>query len=219
MYSRKALAAAVINAFLMLSNQAIAGVLFTTGAMTEISAPVSFVTGATESSTSIAILDEGITVLSADVELNVYGVGVHGDDPPPYLVVPAGTRVQSYLVHFDPVGSSFATLTGAVFFDLGETVIGIQTHTPLLYTTDVPLGHPLATYPGTFDAFRGFETLPGPDSVTLPPGLGSASFTLFAELGVDHARILTAPVPEPTSFVVFGLVFIVIVCISRRLKN
>jgi hypothetical protein len=158
-------------------------------------------------------------VLSAAVELNVYGVGIHGDDPPPYLVVPAGTRVQSYLVHFDPVGSSFATLTGAVFFDPGETIIGIQTHTPLLYTTDGPLGDPLATYPGTFDAFRGFETLPGPDSVTLPPGLGSASFTLFAELGVDHARILTVPVPEPTSFVVFGFVLIVIFCKSRRLGN
>jgi len=201
---------------LTLGNQAIADIAFTTGAMTEISAPVSFVTGDTESSTSIAILDEGITVLSADVELNVYGVGVHGDDPPPYLTVPAGLRVQSYLVHFDPVGSSFATLTGAVFFEPGETVIGIQTHTPLLYTTDGPLGHPLATYPGTFDAFRGFETLPGPDSVTLPPGMASASFTLFAELGVDHARILTAPVPEPTSLAVFGLVLFVIAGVSRR---
>lgn len=205
MYSCKALASAVISAMLMLAHQAVADIDFTTVAMTEITAPVSFATGATESSTSIAILDEGITVLASDVELNVYGVGVHGDNPPPYLVVPAGTRVQSYLVHFDPIGSSFATATGAVFFEPGETVIGIQTHTPLLYTTDGPLGHPLAMYPGVFDAFRGFETLPGTDTVTLPPGMGSASFTLFAELGVDHARIITSPViPEPTPIVLLA---------------
>jgi hypothetical protein len=206
MFLRKSFSVGLASAIAMLANQANADILFTTGAMAEISAPVSFVTGDNESSTSIDILDEGVSVLASDVELNVYGVGVHGDDPPPYLIVPSGTRVQSYLVHFDPSGSGFATLTGAVFFDLGETVIGIQTHTPLLYTTDGPLGHPLATYPGVFDAFRGFETLPGTDTVTLPPGLGSASFTLFAELGVDHARIFTSPViPEPSSLALLGL--------------
>jgi hypothetical protein len=202
---------------LVLANQAVADIAFTTGAMTEIAAPVSFTTGATESSTSIAILDEGITVLASDVEVNAYGIGIHGDDPPPYLIVPAGTRVQSYLVHFDPVGSGFATATGAVFFDLGETIIGVQTHTPLLYTTDGPLGHPLATYPGVFDAFRAFETLPGTDTVTLPPGMGSASFTLFAELGVDHARIITSPViPEPSSIALLAAGLIGISRLSRR---
>ena len=196
----------LLSTSFVLADQAEADILFTTGAMTEIPAPVSFVEGDTESSTSIAILDEGVTVLSSDVSVNAFGVGAHGDSPPPYLVVPSGTPVHSYFVHFDPVGGAFATLTGAVFFDPGETVIGVQTHTPLLYTTDGPLGHPLATYPGTFDMFRAFETLPGPDSVTLPPGMGSASFTLYAELGVDHARILTSPaVPEPSSFALFGV--------------
>jgi hypothetical protein len=42
---------------------------------------------------------------------------------------------------------------------------------------------------------------------------------LFAELGVDHARILTSPVPELMSIVVFGVVFIVIGYISRRVGN
>ena len=133
----------------------------------------------------------------------------------PYLTVPSGTRVHSYFVHFDPIGGSFATLTGAVFFDPGETVIGVQTHSPLLYGTDGPLGDPMATYPGTFDMFRAFETLPGTDTVTLPPGMASASFTLFAELGVDHARILTAPVPEPSSIAVLGLVFIGLASLTR----
>jgi hypothetical protein len=46
--------------------------------------------------------------------------------------------------------------------------------------------------------------------------MGSASVTLFAELGIDQARILTVPVPEPTSLAIFGLVFIGMVRSSRR---
>ena len=58
--SGKMLAVAIASAVLLLIEHAEADILFTTGAMTPISAPVSFVEGATESSTSIAILDEGV---------------------------------------------------------------------------------------------------------------------------------------------------------------
>ncbi len=64
----------------------------------------------------------------------------------------------------------------------------------------------MATYPDTFIEFRAFESLPGLDTVTLPPGLGSASFTLFAELGVDQARILTSVVPEPGAWLLVAIV-------------
>lgn len=173
-------------------------IAFTTGAMTEIFSPVSFVEGATESSTSIVILDEGVVTLSAAVLVNAFGVGTFGGTVPPLTSIPEGTLVNSYLVHFDPVGGGFATLTGDVFFEPGEVIIGIQTHTPLLYAADPIVGDPAATYP-PFMEFRGFETLPGPDSVTIPPGMASASFTMFAELGIDHARIFTAPVPAPAA--------------------
>lgn len=206
MVVRKTLSAVLLISIVTLASQAVADIVSTTGAMTEISAPVSFVPGDTESSTSIAILDEGITLLVDDQFVNAFGVGTHDGSAPPYLLVPAGTLVHSYFVHFDPIGSGFATATGAVFFSPGETIIGVQTHTPLLYASDAPLGHPMATYPDTFIEFRAFETLPGTDTVTLPPGLGSASFTLFAELGVDHARIFTTVVPEPGAWWLVGVV-------------
>jgi len=194
---------------------AFADIAFTTGAMVEVAAPISFVGGATESSSSIIILDEGVHTLTADVFVNAFGPGSHGDDPPPYLLIPAGTVVQSYHVHFDPVGGVFATLTGAVFFEPGEFIIGVQTHTPLLYAADGVVGHPLATYPGAFDTFRAFETLPSPDSVFLPVDMGSASFSLFAELGVDNARIITMPVPGPSSLCL-AAGFVTFTAVRRR---
>jgi hypothetical protein len=216
---RKTQLLAIVALTLAYAPPAQADIAFTTGAMTQIFAPVSFVSGDTESSTTIAILDEGVSVLPADTFVNAFGVGVHDGTAPPYLLVPMGTRVHSYIVHFDPIGSSFATLSGSVFFDPGETIIGVQTHTPLLYDTDAPLGHPMATYP-PFMEFRAFEFLPGTDTVTLPPGMASAAFTMFAELGIDQARILTTPaIPEPATLALFGLAAVGITILSRSRRR
>ncbi len=202
MFQSRILAIVLSSATFLLAHPAYAGVLFTTGAMTEISAPVSFVEGDTESSSAILILDEGLTVLPGEIIVNAVGVGTHTGASGPDIHIPGGSLVQTYIVHFDPVGGIFATATGDVIFDPGETIIGIQTHTPYLYLADPAVGHPDATYPPTapIDDFRAFETLPGTDKVTIAPGLGSASFELFAELGIDQARIVTAPVPEPSTF-------------------
>jgi hypothetical protein len=194
------------SVFVATADRSQGGIVATTGAMTEISAPASFIEGATESSTEIFILNEGLTLLTEEVSVNAFGPGTHGGTAPPLLSIPAGSLVHSYFVHFDPVGGSFATATGAVFFEPGEIIIGVQTHTPLLYDADAPLGHPLATYPGTLIEFRAFETLPGVDGVTLPIDMASASFTLFAELGVDHARIITTAVPEAGAWLLVGAV-------------
>ncbi len=179
----------------LLAQPAAADILSTTGAMTEIAAPASFADGVLESSTEIVILDEGTTVLPGDVVVNAFGPGVHTGSIASTTIIPGGTWVHSYIVHFDPDGG-VVTLTGDVFFDPGETIVGIQTHSPLLDFTDAIAGGPPPIYP-TGTLTRGFETLPGTDTVTIAPGLASASFTLIAELGIDEARIFT--VPEPSS--------------------
>jgi hypothetical protein len=171
--------------------------------------------GFTESSTTMFIIDEGVSMVPPgppDLFVNAFGPGMHGGSFPPSLMMPSGTLFHSYLVHFDPAGG-IVSLTGSVTFDPGELIFGIQTYTPLLYTTDGPFGNPLVTYPAAFISTRGFDTLPAPaDMVTIAGDLNTATFSLTAELGVDQARIFTIPVPQPASVVLllagagFGLI-------------
>lgn len=186
------------------SNQASASIISTTGAMTETFAPISFIEGDTESATEILILDEGISFLLVDIFVNAVGAGLHSGSSGAPVAIPSGSLVQTYLVHFDPV-SGVTTLSGGVFFEPGETIIGIQTHTPWLDGSDAAVGDPMATYPTGLLEFRAFETLPGTDMVSISGGLDSASFTLWAELGIDEARIVTTVVPEPSTSVLLML--------------
>lgn len=195
--------------------RAAADILLTTGAMIEISAPVSLLEGGSESSALIQILDEGLTVLPGDLPVNAVGPGTFTGSSGPVAFIPMGTLVHTYIVHFDPAGGVVA-LMGGVTFDPGEFILGIQTHTPLLDFSDPAVGHPLAIYPTGTDPFRAFETLPGTDTVMVPPTLASASFSLIAELGVDQARIVTAPVPEPASATALLLAALACLTVRRR---
>lgn len=215
-------ACALLSVSFLFAHPADADIIFTTGSMTEISAPVSFPEGDTESSSAILILDEGITTLPSEIFVNKIGVGEHPGSSGAPVPIAAGTLVQTYIVHFDPVGGGFATLTGGVFFTPGEIILGIQTHTPWLDDAETKgIGDPSAIYPTGLDDFRAFETLPGIDKVTIAPGLGSASFELFAELGVDQARIVTAPVPEPATaaLAVVGLLGLLTAAWYRRRRG
>ena len=187
---------------LMLVGQAQASILTTTGDMTEIFTPVSFLEGVTESSATIGILDEGFTLLPVEIFVNAVGSGTFTGSSSPAIAIPAGTMVHTYFVHFDPNGG-VVSLTGTVFFDPGETIIGIQTHTPYLEFADAFVGDPMATYP-TGLTFRAFETLPGLDEVFVPIGMDFATFKLYAELSVDQARIVTIPEPATLSLLAVG---------------
>lgn len=181
-----------------------ADILSVSGAMTISTPPVSVAgEGITESSSDILIIDEGVSIVPPGppaLFVNAFGPGPHGESPPPpSLMLPPGSIFHSYLVHFDPAGG-VVSLTGGVTFDPGETIFGIQTYAPLLYSTDGPFGNPSVVYPGVFISTRAFDTLPAPaDMVTIAGDLNSATFALTAELGMDQARIFTVPVPEPSS--------------------
>lgn len=195
-----------------------AAIFSVSGAMTILSPPVSVAgEGITESSSTIFIIEEGSTIVPGsppDLFVNAFGPGSHGDSFPPSLTLPPGSLFNSYLVHFDPTGG-VVSLTGTVTFDPGELIFGIQTHTPLLYTTDGPFGHASVTYPGAFISTRAFDALPAPaDVVTIAGDLNSAIFSLTAELGMDQARIFTYMVPEPSRIAL--LLLGTALCMARR---
>jgi hypothetical protein len=186
----------------MMPRQAQADILSTAGAMTEIAPPASVVVGALESSTTIFAFDEGVSPvpLSPDLFFDHVGPGSFEGTPPPFFLMPKGALLHSYLVHFDPVGATPTTLTGSITFDPSETIIGLQAHTPLLYSTDGFFGLGSVTYPASgSDLDRGFDTfITVDDTGSVAIDLNSVSFTLKAELGVDEVRLFTV-VPEPAS--------------------
>lgn len=191
------------------------------GAMTILTPPVSVAAeGITESSSTIFIIDEGVSIVPLappTLFVNAFGPGPHGESFPPSAVLPPGMALHSYLVHFDPDGG-VVSLTGSVTFDPGEIIFGIQTHTPLLYATDGFFGDPGVAYPVAFISTRAFDTLPAPaDMVTIAGDLNSATFALTAEIGIDQARIFTIPVPEPSSavLVLAGAVAIGLIQLKR----
>lgn len=177
------------------------------GAMTVLVPPVSVAgEGITESSSTIYVIDEGVSIVPPAppaLLVNAFGPGPHDASFPPGIALPPGSLLHSYLVHFDPDGG-VVSLSGSITFDSGETIFGIQTHAPLLYSTDGPFGSPFVEYPAAFVSTRAFDSLPAPaDLVTIAADLNSATFDLTAELGMDQARIFTIPVPEPTSLLLF----------------
>lgn len=216
MRNRPILAVAVLALFVFGTPRAAADIITTTGAMVAIPAPASFLEGDLESSTAIVVLDEGTKFLPITVTLDVAGPGTYDASPGTPSFLAAGTIVHTYFVHFDPVGAAFSSATGAVFFEPDEMIVGIQILSPSLDMSQVPpIPHPTPLYPAGSPT-RGFEFLPGTDTVTISPDLGSASFSFFAELSVDQARIFTVAVPEPAALSIAAPCAIVMLCIAAR---
>lgn len=122
--------------------------------------------------------------------------------------VAGGTRVASHYVVFDPRSSQ--TSVGTVTF--GRNILGIITTSASLGASDF-LGNPLVTY--QLPLARGLESIT--DSVSF---FGkTATFSLKSSKPGDSFRVITAAVPEPTSWVMLIAGFGFIGLASRRRRN
>lgn len=135
--------------------------------------------------------------LTANLPVDVLNpTGTYRDTATQPGVIPAGTRVDSYYVHFDQPGTAGTeSVTGTLTFD--QPVLGIIFLTPTLNATDAAVGAPGTTYPtGANTAFRGYE---GPsDTVQVSADRLTVTFTATVGAFQDELRIITQGTCFPT---------------------
>ena len=130
------------------------------------------------------------------------------------IVLDAGTRVSSHMIHHDPVGMADPAFGNGGGFVFDRPIIGLIVDSVGLDFTDLLLGSGVTAYP-TGDPQRGLElgdfldTSHGEDAIFLSsiPQVIGGNIEQF-----DQLRVLTA-VPEPATLAVFcfglgGLAFL-----------
>lgn len=102
--------------------------------------------------------------------------------------IPAGTRINSYYIHYDPVGVSPGdrTASGSVTFE--EKVLGIIISSSRLDESNGLLGLPGTSYPG--GAAQGIE-LTKKHSITLDKDGRTVRFELAVSNRADNLRVIT----------------------------
>lgn len=182
--------------------------------------PASVVAGDLESDSLVfAFQERADQLLLSDLFVDISLPGTYdapGDAFATSAFLPAGTRVNSYLLHFDQTGGwpDVATISGWVSFD--EEILGLIVlpgHGDVLRTledTDPILGAPGTVYPfGPEGDFRGLEELgagdpPAADALVLSADRHRLDFTFRTFAATDQVRIITL-VPEPSTWILLGL--------------
>jgi hypothetical protein len=170
------------------------------GAIVQISAPASDVQGSDPTSNDHAFIwsEQSALVLPMSISVDMTKIGTsdasNNYSPSPGTIA-SGIRVDTYLIHSDPVGSGSQNYVGSVTFD--TPILGIIDTINGLASTDSILGNARTTYPGA-STDRGLESL---DSLVWVSNNGlTINFT--TSTFVDEARVIVgAAVPEPSSLV------------------
>lgn len=187
--------------------QALAGIVGTTGAVTDVTAspPTSVLLGAYESDTQLFLFaEQGNVTLAAPLNVDISVPGsYHFASSAPYTpaTIPTGTNVDSFFLHFDRIPETgFARLVGSVTFDC--PIIGIMALTPQLDASDATLGRAGTAYPTSTQSKRGLEF---EEDVTLSADRKTLTVELEIQLGtipggpadntLDQLRVITSCPP------------------------
>ncbi len=137
--------------------------------------------------------------LPADVPVNISKPGTVSRNVGNHTrkVLRAGTKVDVYLLHFDPRGRIGGTHNASVTFY--SRILGVMTEKNLLDKSDEVLALPTTKYP-TNAAYRGVE-VKGQDIVTLSKDLYTFSVDKYNTPGwMEEVRIFTEPGGLHTSY-------------------
>ena len=154
--------------------------------------------GKVESDETLLVMQERHDVLAQDFMVDVlavggeiYGAGGRTDGLEGLL--PEGTALTSYLLHFDPESDAndLLEVSGAVVFD--QTILGIIVANETLHASDKLLGS-IGRYASEPRAFELVDV----GTLTLSPDLRTLKFSLFAAVGeVAQLRVITQSAAVP----------------------
>jgi len=165
--------------------------------------PSSLVIGDCESSDYAFVFDEqqGVTLpIDMDVDASEPGIYANYYDLTP-AILPAGTVVNSHLIHFDPVGIQTARVAGWITFD--QDILGVMVNHEALDASDAIVGWPDTTYYA--GSGRKFDLADDSrDAFTLTADMRTLWVTMGANNGVDNLRIITVPGPAGLVLLVLG---------------
>lgn len=167
-----------------------AAITGTSGAVQQVAPPASVAANALNGDHRIVAFDESQCVtLGSGLAVDITPGGDSG-------TIPAGTKVSSQFLHFDPTGASALTLSGSVTTD--GPVLGVITSPGNLAASD-SLGAAGTMYP-TGDGARGLEP-PGPfpadgDSAAIS-GADSVTVALKDRFHFDQVRVISECPPPP----------------------
>ena len=188
---------------------AVAGTITTTNEAVQATIPASLALGAFQSNTQFRVMFERATELGSALAIDMMPPALikscsSGVNCVPAGSISAGTSVESWMVHADPV-SGTQTYLGKVTFS--NRILGVILLTATLNATDSAVGNPGTTY-ATGQVDRGMEY--SSDGFTWDPVENSLSFNLSTSTSLDNIRVITET-PEPSSFALLAIGFTVLI--------
>jgi len=205
----RAMSIVAFGLILTINAAAHASILSTTGAIVEIPAPSDVRVGALESDTQIVAFAEQLRfTLAQDLPLNIANPGTSPDGGVPNLspgTIPAGTKIDSYFLHFDSVGGTDESpvgIAGSITFS--HDILGLIVNPGTLDNTDNMVGVPGLFYAKVNNRGPEFDPdAPAADFVTLSADRRTVTLNLLNAGSVDQLRVITA-VPEPATWLLMA---------------